>query len=82
MNESEVFEKIKSIFVEKLDLEDGEFRPEASLRDDLGASSLELVDLVMEFEKQTGVNIDLEELNGIDTVDDVLKLVGSKIKSE
>jgi len=80
MNDSEIFEKIKTIFVEKLDLDDDEFKLEASLRDDLGASSLELVDLVMEFEKQTGINIELEELNGIDTVGDVVDLVKGKIK--
>jgi acyl carrier protein len=54
---SEVAEKVKSIIVEKLGVEASEVTPEASFTGDLGADSLDTVELIMEFEKEFDIQI-------------------------
>ncbi len=79
MNREEVFSKVKKALVEKLDVEEDQISLDADLRDDLGGSSLELVDLVMDLEKEAKIKIELEELRSIQKVKDVVALIEKKL---
>ncbi len=81
MTRDEIFKKVQETLVENLDLEEDEVTEEAVLSDDLDATSLELVDLVMDLEKQLKTRIELEELTDIETVGDVVDLIEKKSKS-
>ena len=63
---SEIQERVKAIIVDKLCVEESEVTKEASLTNDLGAYSLDTVELIMEFEKEFGISIpdDQAEKNG------------------
>ncbi|MEA1884969.1 MAG: acyl carrier protein [Thermotogota bacterium] len=80
MNREEVFSKVKETLIENLDLEDVEISENSNLADDLDATSLELVDLAMDLEKALDTRIELEELNGIETVGDVVDLITKNSK--
>ena len=79
MNREEVFSKVQKALVEKLDVEEDQISLDADLRDDLGGSSLELVDLVMDLEKEAKIKIELEELRSIQKVKDVVELIEKKL---
>ncbi len=79
MKREEVLDKVKKILAEKLDVDEAEIKEEASLIDDLGADSLDLVDLVMDFEETFGVKIEDEELENIKTVKDVVDGIMAKL---
>ncbi|MEB3188693.1 MAG: acyl carrier protein [bacterium] len=68
MNESEVFEKVKQVVVEHLGVDAGEVKLEASFTEDLGADSLDTVELVMQLEEAFDVDIPEEEAEKITTV--------------
>ena len=65
---SDIAEKVKSIIVEKLGVEASEVTPEASFTNDLGADSLDTVELIMEFEKEFSVSIPDYQAENIQTV--------------
>ena len=65
---SDIAEKVKSIIVEKLGVEASEVTPEASFTNDLGADSLDTVELIMEFEKEFNISIPDEQAETITTV--------------
>ena len=65
---SEIAEKVKQIIVDKLGVEASEVNNEASFTNDLGADSLDTVELIMEFEKEFDVSIPDEEAENIQTV--------------
>ena len=65
---SDIAEKVKSIIVEKLGVESSEVTPEASFTNDLGADSLDTVELIMEFEKEFSVSIPDDQAENIQTV--------------
>ena len=69
---SEVAAKVKAIIVEKLGVDEAEVVPTASFTNDLGADSLDTVELIMEFEKEFGVSIPDEEAQKISTVGDAI----------
>jgi len=75
---SEEFDRFKKCAVEVLAVDDGQLTLEASFADDLDADSLDLVELVMALEEEFGIEVEEEELEGIDTVDAAFKLVQSK----
>ena len=60
---SEVAERVKAIIVDKLSVEETEVTNEASFTNDLGADSLDTVELIMEFEKEFGISIAYIEAN-------------------
>jgi acyl carrier protein len=70
-----VAEKVKSIIVEQLGVDADEVTPEASFTDDLGADSLDIVELVMAFEEEFGIEIPDEDAEGIATVQDATKYI-------
>ena len=61
-------DKIKNIIIDKLGVEESRIVPEASFLDDLGADSLDLVELIMEFEEEFDLEIPDEDAEGITTV--------------
>jgi acyl carrier protein len=68
LSDSEVFEKVKSVIVEQLGVTEDEISMEASFTDDLGADSLDTVELVMALEEEFGTEIADEEAEKLTTV--------------
>lgn len=73
MTEAEVFNKVKSLVVEKLRVDSSKVTMEASFRKDLGADSLDTYDLVYALQDETGVTISDDEANSFETVGDAVK---------
>ena len=65
---SEIASRVKAIIVDKLGVEESEVTPEASFTNDLGADSLDTVELIMEFEKEFGITIPDDQAEKIGTV--------------
>lgn len=72
---SEIAEKVKSIIVDKLGVEESEVTNEASFTNDLGADSLDTVELIMEFEKEFNIAIPDEHAEKIATVGDAVTYI-------
>ncbi|MDA0380362.1 MAG: acyl carrier protein [Bacteroidetes bacterium] len=70
---SNVQEKVTKIIVDKLGVEESEVTNEASFTNDLGADSLDTVELIMEFEKEFNISIPDEKAETIATVGDAIK---------
>lgn len=79
MTNEEIVKKVKDIIVDKLGVEESEVTGTANFQNDLGADSLDTVELLMEFEKVFGIKIPDEETNGIATVDDAVSKVQEKL---
>jgi acyl carrier protein len=77
---SDVAAKVKAIIVDKLGVEESEVTPEASFTNDLGADSLDTVELIMEFEKEFGLSIPDDEAEKITTVCDAISYIEAKSK--
>jgi acyl carrier protein len=75
---ADVEAKVKEIIVNKLGVDEGQVTPEASFTNDLGADSLDTVELVMEFEKAFNLQIPDEDAEKISTVGDAVKYLTSK----
>ena len=75
-----VFDKIKDIIVEQLDVEEDAVTMEASITEDLGADSLDVVDLVMSIEERFDVETPDEEVENIKTVCDIVKYIENKVE--
>ncbi len=74
----ELFEKLKKLIAEKLEVEEGKITPEASFRQDLGADSLDTYELVYAIEEEMGVTIPDEKANEFETVGDALNFLKSQ----
>jgi acyl carrier protein len=72
-----VFEKIKDILVDQLDVNEDSITLESVITDDLGADSLDVVDLVMSLEEEFDVEIPDEEIESIKTVEDIVRFIES-----
>lgn len=72
---SEIESKVKEIIVEKLGVEESEVTLEASFTNDLGADSLDTVELIMEFEKEFGITIPDDQAEKIATVGDAVAYI-------
>ncbi len=73
-------ERVKEIIVEQLGVEEDEVSPDASFIDDLGADSLDTVELVMAFEEEFNIEIPDEDAEGITTVQDAVDYIKSNMK--
>jgi acyl carrier protein len=71
------FEKVKKVVVEQLSVDEALVTPEASFTGDLGADSLDTVELVMAFEEEFGCEIPDEEAEKIQTVQDAVSYIDS-----
>ncbi len=78
---SNIAEKVKEIIVEKLGVEEAEVTPEASFTNDLGADSLDTVELIMEFEKVFDISIPDDQAENIQTVGQAISYLESESKS-
>lgn len=74
-----VQEKVKSIIVDQLGVNEGEVTPTASFVDDLGADSLDIIELVMAFEENFNIEIPDEDAEKIKTVKDAIDYVESHV---
>lgn len=72
---SEIESRVKSIIVEKLNVDEAEVKPEASFTNDLGADSLDTVELIMELEKEFGITIPDSDAEKIQTVGDAIAYI-------
>ncbi|GAC1656674.1 MAG: acyl carrier protein [Vulcanimicrobiaceae bacterium] len=79
---SATFDKVKKIIVEQLGVDEDEVTPEASITDDLGADSLDQVELVMAFETEFNIDIPDEEAEKIKTVGDAVSRIDSTAVKE
>ena len=72
---SEISERVKAIIVDKLGVSEAEVTPEATFQQDLGADSLDTVELIMEFEKEFGISIPDDQAEKITTVADAIQYI-------
>ena len=79
MTKEEIVKQVKDIIVDKLGVEESAVTESASFTNDLGADSLDTVELLMEFERVFGIKIPDEETSGIATVGDAITKVAEKI---
>lgn len=77
---SEVAERVKAIIIDKLSVEETEVTNEASFTNDLGADSLDTVELIMEFEKEFGISIPDDQAEKITTVGDAIAYIEANAK--
>ena len=77
---SEVASRVKAIIVDKLSVEETEVTNEASFTNDLGADSLDTVELIMEFEKEFGISIPDDQAEKITTVGDDVAYIEANAK--
>lgn len=77
---AEVASKVKAIIVDKLGVDESEVTPNASFTNDLGADSLDTVELIMEFEKAFNITIPDDAAEEISTVGDATKYIEEKLK--
>jgi len=77
-----VAEKVKKMIVEQLGVSEAEVVPEAKFIDDLGADSLDIVELVMALEDEYGIEIPDEDAGKIETVGDAIKYIEEHMKKE
>lgn len=76
---SDMLQRITKIIVEQLAVKEEEVKPETRFREDLGADSLTVVELVMEIESQFGIEIPDEDANEIKTVQDLISYIEKKL---
>lgn len=71
----EIFERVKNLVIEQLGVNEDQVTPEASFTEDLGADSLDVVELVMAFEEEFDLQIPDEDAEKIQTVNDVVAYI-------
>ncbi|MCI6701772.1 MAG: acyl carrier protein [Prevotellaceae bacterium] len=77
---SQIEEKVIAIIVDQLGVDEAEVKPEASFTNDLGADSLETVELIMAFEKEFGISIPDDKAETISTVGDAIAYIQENAK--
>ncbi|GAP44036.1 MAG: acyl carrier protein [Lentimicrobium sp.] len=77
---SDIATKVKAIIVDKLGVDENEVTPEASFTNDLGADSLDTVELIMEFEKEFNIAIPDDQAEKIGTVGDAIAYIENNTK--
>ncbi|KJH73043.1 acyl carrier protein [Aliterella atlantica] len=79
MNESEIFDKVKDIVTEQLSVEAASVTPQANFANDLGADSLDTVELVMALEEEFDIEIPDEAAEQITTVQQAVDYISNKV---
>ncbi|WP_420841070.1 acyl carrier protein [Anaerosalibacter massiliensis] len=74
-----VFEEIKSIISQQLDVDEDEITMDTSFQDDLNADSLDLVELIMTFEDEYELEVEDDEVENIKTVKDVVEYIQNRL---
>ncbi|MBV6459025.1 MAG: Acyl carrier protein [Fimbriimonadaceae bacterium] len=78
MSADQIFERVKKVTVEKLSVKEEEVLPTASFTEDLNADSLDVVELVMAFEEEFGIDIPDDDVTSLKTVQDACNYIQSK----
>lgn len=78
MSQEDIYSKVKDIVAEQLSVDVAEVKPESSFQNDLGADSLDTVELVMALEEAFDIEIPDEAAEGIATVQDAVDFIASK----
>ncbi|MGQ9880139.1 MAG: acyl carrier protein [Armatimonadota bacterium] len=73
------FERTKKVIVDKLEVDEGEVTPQASFVEDLGADSLDVVELIMALEEEFHIEIPDDDAEGIRTVQDAVDYIEQKL---
>jgi len=79
---SNIEEKVKEIIAEQLGVKKEEIKPESSFVDDLGADSLDTVEIVMALEEEFGIEIPDEDAEKISTVGEAIQYIENKVKEK
>lgn len=74
-----ILDRVKKVTCEELGVSEGEVTEKASFVDDLGADSLDLVELVMAFEEEFGVDVPDDDASGLKTVGDAVTYIEKKV---
>ena len=77
---SDITSRVKAIIVDKLGVDESEVTPEASFTNDLGADSLDTVELIMEFEKEFNIGIPDDQAEKISNVAEAIKYIEDNAK--
>ncbi len=80
MTENEVFDKVKALVVEKLNIDPAKITMDADFRKDLGADSLDTYELVYAIEEETGITISDDMANEFETVGDAVRYLAKELK--
>ena len=78
---ADIATRVKEIIVDKLGVDESEVTPEASFTNDLGADSLDTVELIMEFEKEFNIGIPDDQAESISTVGAAIKYIEENVKA-
>lgn len=79
---SEIESRVKAIIVDKLSVDESEVKPEASFTNDLGADSLDTVELIMEFEKEFGISIPDDKAEKITSVGEAIDYIKNELSAK
>ncbi|WP_185854765.1 acyl carrier protein [Blattabacterium cuenoti] len=79
---SDIASRVKALIVEKLNVEESEILPTASFTNDLGADSLDIVELIMEFEKEFNISISDEKAEKITTVGEAIQAIENLLNNQ
>lgn len=79
MDKNELFEKMKKLIAERLEIDEKEIKLESSFREDLGADSLDTYELVYAIENELGISIPDEKANEFETVGDALEFLKTEL---
>jgi acyl carrier protein len=79
-NDASIESRVKKIIVDKLGVDEKEVTPQASFTNDLGADSLDTVELIMDFEKEFNIAIPDEQAEKINTVGEAIAYIESNVK--
>lgn len=82
MSQQSVFEKVRKIVAEHLSVEESQVNPEAAFVDDLGADSLDIVEIVLAFEDEFHIEIPDEDAEKITRVSEAVQYITAKMGSE
>jgi acyl carrier protein len=77
---SDIDTRVKEIIIKKLGVDESEVTPEASFKNDLGADSLDIVELIMEFEKEFIIGIPDDQIESIGTVGEAIQYIEENAK--
>ncbi|MDP6118992.1 MAG: acyl carrier protein [Planctomycetota bacterium] len=80
MTEEEVTAKVKEIVIDVLDVPEDQVTPEISFINDLGADSMDITSLIMDFENAFDINIPEDDANKIQTVGEAVKFIAEAVK--
>lgn len=78
---SDIASRVKAIIVDRLGVDEAEVTPQASFTNDLGADSLDTVELIMEFEKEFNIAIPDDQAEKISTVGEAIKYIEDNVKA-